>query len=134
MTNTRRALCLLPLCAVATPVPAAGSVNLDNLCQHWVRSGEEETRASKDQIYRPAGHAGLPPSRFRMAYKFKRNGDCDWLSLSPDDDHHFKPGRWRLNHDGQLQITANGVTETYRIVECSRQLLRLTPIFSASKQ
>jgi hypothetical protein len=65
-----------------------------------------------------------------MAYKFAPNGGCEWYFLSPDDDHRFKPGKWSIDgSDNTLfQITANGTTTSYRIVELSRKLLRLRPL------
>ncbi len=109
--------------------PALG-IDLSRLCQHWVHSSEEEQTTGKDQIFRLATAREFPPSRFRMAYKFARNGDCEWLFLSPDDDHHFKPGKWKVEASTKalLKITANGTTKAYRITELSKNILRLTPL------
>ena len=64
-----------------------------------------------------------------MAYKFTQNGACEFMFLSPSDAHHFKPGKWALDASDQtlLSITAEGTTQSYRIVELSKQILRLTP-------
>jgi len=106
------------------------AIDINDLLRHWIRSSEEEQPDGTVQIFRPAGSMEFPPSRFRMAYKFARNGGCEWYFLSPDDDHHFKPGKWRIDggDDTLLQITANGTTTAYRIVELSRKLLRLRPL------
>ena len=108
------------------------AVDIENLLQHWVHSSEEERRSDNDRIYRPAGSRAFPPSRFRMAYKFARNGSCEFYFLSPDDAHHFKACRWTVSARGKpvLQISAEGVTTSYRISELSGTLLRLTPLES----
>jgi hypothetical protein len=65
-----------------------------------------------------------------MAYKFSPNGKCEWMSLDPADAHHFKPGKWEIDvTDGTLlKITADGKTDSFRILELSKDLLRLAPV------
>jgi hypothetical protein len=132
-------LTLLSLCTYlsAKPLVAASETNksplgidLNDLYQHWVHSSEEEKTGEKDQIFRPAESREFPPSRFRMAYKFARNGNCEWLFLSPDDAHHFKAGKWKIDASDKtlLQITTNETMKSYRIAELSKNLLRLTPL------
>jgi hypothetical protein len=106
------------------------AIAINDLLQHWIRSSEEEQPGGTVQIFRPAGSMEFPPSRFRMAYKFARNGGCEWYFLSPDDDHRFKPGNWRMDGSSNtlLQIPANGTTTAYRIVELSTKVLRLRPL------
>jgi len=115
----------------ATNKPAVG-IDVDILCQHWVHSTEEKSTAGKDEIFRPVGSRQFPPSRFRMAYKFTRNGDCEWFYLSPDDNHHFRPGRWMTDAVDKtlLKITANGRTNSYKVVELSKNILHITPLES----
>ena len=72
-------------------------INTEYLCQHWVNSREEQQQTDTDQIYRPKDFKGFPASRFRMQYIFYKNGDCEWYYLAPDDGHHFKPGKWRID-------------------------------------
>jgi hypothetical protein len=111
---------------------SAPGIAINDLCQHWVHSNEEEKAGGNVQIFRPAASRKFPPSRFRMAYKFNRNGDCEWLFLSPDDAHHFKPGKWVIDASDKtrLKITADGTTKSYRITELSKNILRLTPLAS----
>lgn len=141
-----RALAILSLwsCLSARPSVAASAsaqaartkpstppraMDLRDLCQHWVHSSEEEQPGATVRIFRPAASMEFPPSRFRMAYKFARNGACEFYVLSPDDAHHFKACEWRISaNDGTtLQILANGTTTSYRIAELSGKILRLTP-------
>ncbi len=112
------------------PNKTAIAIDIKDLCQHWVHSREEEQPGGKDQIFRPAASKAFPPSRFRMAYKFTPNGACEFMFLSPSDAHHFKPGKWMLDTRDQtlLKITADGTTQSYRIVELSKNILRLTPL------
>jgi hypothetical protein len=112
-------------------IDALKGLNIKNLFQHWVHSGEEQKDPyTKKQIFRPATSRQFPPSRFRMAYKFSPNGKCEWLFLDPADDHHFKPGKWEIDvTDGTLlKITADGKTDSFRILELSKDLLRLAPV------
>lgn len=119
--------------SVATNLPtsataqAATDINLDDLCQHWVHSREEQSPTDKDELYRPATFKSFPPSHFRMAYKFAKDGTCEWLYLSPDDAHRFKPGTWRIDlHDWHiLQITKENTAESYRIISLTKDMLRI---------
>ena len=105
-------------------------INVDALYQHWVHSSEEQQPGGKDLIYRPTTFKKFPPSRFRMEYKFSRNGDCEWLSLSPDDAHRFKMGKWILDPTDKtlLRIITDGTTASFRIATLWKELLRLVPI------
>jgi hypothetical protein len=106
------------------------AININDLFQHWVHSSEEEQPGGTVQIFRPAASMAFPPSRFRMAYKFARNGGCEFYFLSPDDAHHFKACTWKLGTNDRtiLQIIANGISTSYRIAELSGKILRLTPL------
>ena len=104
-------------------------VDINDLFQHWVRSSEEEQPGGTVQIFRPAASMNFPPSRFRMAYKFAPKGGCEFYFLSPDDAHHFKPCTWTVSADKMiLQISANGKSTSYRIVQLTGNSLRLTPL------
>ena len=109
---------------------AGPEVAVDHLFQHWVRSYEEEQPGQAVQVFRPASSKPFPPSRFRMAYEFARNGSCESYVLSPDDAHHFDACTFRIagSDKARLQITQAGVTTTFKIVELSEKLLRLEPI------
>jgi hypothetical protein len=115
---------------LAAPASAPAAVDIDRLFQHWVRSSEEERPGDAVQVFRPAASREFPPSRFRMAYKFARDGSCEWYFLSPDDAHRFKPGTWRLDASDKtlLRIVEDGTTISYRIVELSAKALRLAPV------
>ena len=65
-----------------------------------------------------------------MAHKFAPTGGCEFYVPAPDDTHYFKACTWRISaHDSSmLQIIADGVTAACRIVELSRNRLRLTPV------
>ena len=106
------------------------AIDINDLFQHWVHSREEQQAGGTGQIFRPAASMHFPPSRFRMAYKFARNGGCEFYFLAPDDAHHFKACTWKLSTNDRtvLQISANGITTSYRIAELSGKILRLTPL------
>lgn len=106
------------------------AINIKHLIQHWVHSREEQKNpAAKEQIFRPAKSRKFPPSRFRKAYKFSEGGDCEWMFLDPADRHHLKPGKWEIDSGDKrvLKITAAGKTHSFRIVELSKDILRLAP-------
>ena len=115
---------------IAAPVPTPSAIGIDQLFQHWVRSYEEEQPGSTVQIFRPASSKPFPPSRFRMAYKFARNGSCEAYVLSPDDAHHFDACTFSVAGDGKarIQITQTGSTTSFRLVELSSQRLRMKPL------
>lgn len=110
--------------------PKLVEIDTDDLCQHWVHSREEEGPGDKDQIFRPADSKKFPPSRFRMAYKFAKNGDCEWFYLSPTDAHHFKSGKWTVDPKDKtvIKITTEGTTTSFKITELTKEILRLIPI------
>ena len=108
----------------------AVTVNVKDLCQHWVHSREEEKgQGAKGHIFRPAGSRRFARSRFRMAYKFDANGDCQWMYLDPADRHRFMPGKWSLDAKDKtlLKITSAKPTKWFKITGLSKDILRLTP-------
>jgi len=108
------------------------NIDLERLCQHWYRSVEEEQPPNINQIYRPKTLKDIPPARFRMQFIFQRNGDCQWYYLSPDDNHHFKPGRWSVDPTDKslLRITMDDRTAIYRMTELTNDVMRLTALTS----
>ena len=103
------------------------SINTEYLCQHWVNSREEELQTDKDQIYRRKDFKEFPLSHFRMQYIFYKDGNCEWYYLAPDDRHHFKPGKWRIDPSDKsvLQIIKGDTTESYRVTELTKDILRI---------
>ena len=131
--QSTQALIAAPDTAQAAGTKSAGTrldIDIDDLFQHWVHSSEEEQPGGTVQIFRPAASMIFPPSRFRMAYKFARNGGCEFYFLSPDDAHHFKPCNWTISAGDKLilQISASGQSISYRIAQLTGKSLRLTPL------
>jgi hypothetical protein len=130
-----QALIAAPDTAQAAGTKSAGTrldIVINDLFQHWVHSSEEEQPGATVQIFRPAASMNFPPSRFRMAYKFAPDGGCEFYFLSPDDAHHFKPCKWTISAGDKtiLQISANGKSISYWIVELNVNGLRITPLES----
>ena len=127
-----QALFAAPDTAQASGAAATGTrrqIDTNDLFQHWVHSREEEERGATIQIFRPVASMDFPPSRFRMAYKFARNGRCEFLFLDPGDGHYFKPCTWTISADKlMLQISANRGTTSYKIAELNGKILRFTPL------
>ena len=109
---------------------SSSNVNLEELQQHWVHSYEEESQGSDVNIYRPNDYEEFPASRFRMQYIFEADGSCEWFYLAPDDGHHFKSGKWKLNSDDDevIIIEQDEQVLRYRIVELNEDVLRMTLI------
>ena len=104
-------------------------IDINDLFQHWVHSREEEQRGATIQIFRPAASMDFPASRFRMAYKFARDGRCEFFFLAPNDGHYFKPCTWTISADKlMLQISANRGSTSYKIAELNGKILRFTPL------
>ncbi len=129
MKSTILALaCFLLHAGLGANAKSSLDYNVDDLCQHWVHSFEEQQKGETREIYRPAGSRTFSPSRFRMEYIFEKNGNCKWYFLSPDDDHRFKNGKWKINaiDKNLLMITKDGKTESFKIEELSKSVLRFT--------
>jgi len=126
------ALTILPLlaCSLIEDASTASTLDLDNLAQHWVHSYEEEADASGVLLYRPVSFKTFPPSHFRKQYIFERDGTCQWFYLAPDDGHHFRPGSWRVDEQEQdvILIEEGETTNRFRVVELTRDVLRMEPI------
>lgn len=108
---------------------AKDATDADLLCRHWVHSREEEKAEDKGQLFRPAGSKQFPPTRFRMAYKFSKDGHCEWMWLSPTDAHRMQSGTWSLDSEDPMLLRIDkgkqGGMETFRIMELSKNALRL---------
>jgi hypothetical protein len=65
-----------------------------------------------------------------MQYIFYKNGDCEWYYLSPDDAHSFKPGKWKIDSNDKniLQIVKRDSMESYRVIELTKDILRISLI------
>jgi hypothetical protein len=126
--------CLQETSAVNTPYSNDGNtkikISTEDLCQHWFHSSEEQGLEAKVQIFRPKGFKALPATRFRMQYIFHKNGDCEWYYLSPDDNHHFKKGKWRIKikDTSILMIEKDSTIEMYRVIELKKDILRMVEI------
>ena len=111
---------------------AKDATDADLLCRHWVHSREEEKSEDKGQLFRPAGSKKFPRTRFRMAYKFSKDGDCEWMWLSPRDAHKMKSGTWSLDSEDskilRIDKGEQGGIEAFRIMELSKDALRLERI------
>jgi hypothetical protein len=72
-----------------------GDIAREVLVQHWVHSHEEDTPGQK--VFRPAAHP-LPPSRGRLSFDLRSNGDLVHYGIGPTDRTQGAPGVW--SYDG----------------------------------
>ena len=93
----------------------------------WRQSNEEEKQESKVRIFRTDDSKVFPPSRFRMAYKFMKDGQCEWYYLSPDDNHRFKQGKWSIDAKDKsiITITTDNGAMVYKIITATNCLMEL---------
>jgi hypothetical protein len=130
--GTMKTLCFLLLMLLA-PAYAEDvkptNVNIDFLCQQWTHSREEQQNDGV-QVYRPSTFKKFSPSRFRMQYLFAKDGTCKWMFLSPSDAHQLKDGKWKIDpaDDRVLQVEKGEMTESYRVIELTNDLLKLKPV------
>jgi hypothetical protein len=128
--TTMKTLCCLLLLTIFSPVFAGdvkpGILNIDLFCQHWKHSTDEQ-QGEQIQVYRPANFKQFPPSRFRMEYVFAKDGTCKWMFLDPADAHHFRDGKWKVTpaDKPKLQIFKGETTESYQVIELTKDLLRV---------
>ena len=131
-----KTMCLILLLAVLSPALAEdkipGKINVEFLCQHWMHSREEQ-QGEQVELYRPANFKQFPPSRFRMQYVFAKDGTCKWMFLSPSDAHQLKDGTWKIDPSDAsvLQIVKGETTESYKVIELTKDLLKLKPVTPA---
>ena len=104
-------------------------LNINFLCQHWIHAREEE-QGNGVQIYQPSTLKKFPPSRFRMQYIFAKEGMCKWMFLSPVDAHQLKDGKWKIDDRG-LQIIKGEATESCKVMELTKDTLKLKPLPAA---
>jgi len=124
---------LFAACNGDRPVaPAPSAFDPADLVGHWVRSFEEESTEDPNvEWYRPAESHDFPPARFRMAYRFRADGSCQYLRLSPVDAHETRAGTWDFVDSDPRRIL---ITDTegvvldhvsFRVVSVNGALLRI---------
>jgi hypothetical protein len=130
MRGSRAAAGVLALFGLWSCLTAGPKIKVDNLYQHWVRSYEEEQPGRMVQVFRPASSKVFPPSHFRMAYTFARNGSCTLYVLSPDDAHHFDACTWVVaeSNEARLHVKHAGAETNFKIVELTGDVLRLEAV------
>ncbi len=116
--------CSLNFSATESSVP----IKIENLTQHWVHSREEEAENDSVRVFRPDDFKEFPRSWFRKRYIFYEDGTCEWYYLAPNDGHYFRDGTWEFDSDESnvIHIQEDELTVSFRIIELSSELLRMT--------
>lgn len=96
----------------------------------WRQSYEEQKEDSKVLIFKTEGSKVFPPSRFRMAYKFMKDGKCEWYYLSPDDAHRFKQGLWSIGAKDKslITITTEDGARVYGVITITKDNLEFMEV------
>lgn len=113
----------------ATPAPPAAvkaGLDLEQLFKRWVDS-EEGAKTGEVHLYRYR-FKELPRIPFRPEYIFSPTGECQWLTNAPNDAQFFKDGKWRIEQGDTLVMTKGEKTESYKIIELTRDALKLRPL------
>lgn len=87
----------------------------------WTHSREEDSDGVK--VFRPSSYK-LPPSRGRVTFILKENGELEYMPLAANDLHQFYPGTWSLSGN-KLTLKYQDRTLTYSILESSLTILKL---------
>jgi hypothetical protein len=111
--------------AAPADTPADGALDVKLLCRSWTHSREEG-----EGIYRPTESKKFPASRFREVYVFKKDGTCEWLSLSPTDAHRMTKGTWKSDDKNPRLIQIFGQkkdspAKSLQVVELKDDVLKI---------
>lgn len=110
-------------CTIGRPT----SESLAFLHQTWVHAFEED--AVNNMVWRKAGSHAFPTTRFRRTLSFYQNGQCQFLSLEPNDAHQRKTCQWNFDPaSNQLIIReASGqIAGNYQLNSLTQDLLTIS--------
>jgi hypothetical protein len=109
-----------------TPAPAKPAFDLELIFRRWTDS-EEGAKAGEVHLYR-YGVKEFPRIPFRLEYLFSQTGEFQWLTYAPNDEQYFKDGKWRIEKGDTLILTKGEKTESYKIIELTKDSLKLKPL------
>lgn len=75
----------------------SNAIDTSMLPNCWAHSFEENEPGWELNIYRPCGYKDFPVARFRFVVELRKDGNCDWLYLAPNDAHRMKAGTWQFS-------------------------------------
>src|SRR5215475_3985559 len=116
---------------------ALNGINWEYLCQHWVRSDQEQQTDEYHIIYRPEGYKRpedfkeSPPNQLRFPpphLTFYENGDFELCLPDLCGGRQTMHGKWKIdpNDKSVLQeFDKYDTSASYRIVELAKNLLRM---------
>lgn len=110
-------------CTVGRPTPET----LTFLNQTWVHAFEEDNK--RTLIWRRAGSRAFPATRFRRTLSLYQGGQCQFLSLEPNNAHQLKTCRWRFDPtSNQLTIreTSGQIAGHYELNSLTQDLLSIS--------
>ena len=94
----------------------------------WTDSREENSSNSNINIYRPCDFKIFPVSRFRFKMDLKKDSNCSWYYLAPNDGHKMKDGTWTFNSEKNvLKIfnLDNGEIKSFIIEQVDENILKI---------
>lgn len=74
----------------------------------------------------------FPSNRFRQVFHFKEDNICDYLVLSPVDEHYMDTGMWEYNDITRIMLIMdnnNDIKFEFKIIELSEDLLIIKRIY-----
>lgn len=108
---------------------AAPAIDMSAMLQMWTYSMEEKAVPGVE-VYRTYASWNFPPSRFRPNRTFASNGNCDFSYPGPTDVPKLRACRWKVEGVAHsiLVITTGAETKRYKILELSKDIMRLAPL------
>ena len=103
------------------------SETLAFLGETWVHSHEEGDDSIV--VWRRSGSRQFAPSRFRRTLSFYSNGQCQFLSLEPNDTHHRKACSWGFDPASNklvIRESTGQIAGNYRLNSLTKDLLMIS--------
>ena len=95
------------------------------ILRHWVHSHEEDTQDVR--VYRPASY-DFPPSRGRMGYQFREDGELIYYGIARTDGTEQSSGRWTIEETSRVRIDVDNERiqpSVLDVVSCDDEMLKV---------
>jgi hypothetical protein len=110
----------------ATPTEGERMENLPEcILGYWIHSHEEDTQDVS--IYRRVSH-NFPPSRGRVAFEFRENGELVYQAIGRADGSELSSGRWSFEAENRIKVdidNQNLFPPVLRISYCDENVLNI---------
>lgn len=119
-------LSLFVLCGLPVADEKGSATDLPpKIFRHWIHSREEDTGNAK--VFRPRGYK-LPPSRGRVGFELKTDGEFISHEIGPADGPKKVSGRWKAEGKDKIAVSfPKGDRKPYilQIISCDEMMLKI---------